>query len=76
MTPKNWNSNVPKEKTNLSIGGFLTGSFRSPLILSFSFQASQVITNPLKPGAFNLLIFFSIISMFSNYQKTKECDEM
>ena len=59
MTPKNWNSNVPREKTNLSIGDFLAGSSRSPLILSFSFQASQAITSPLKPEALNLLIFFA-----------------
>ena len=51
MTPKNWNSNVPREKTNLSIGDFLAGSSQSPLILSFSFQASQVVTSPLKPEA-------------------------
>ena len=51
MNPKNWNSNVPREKTNLSIGDFLAGSSQSPLILSFSFQASQVVTSPLKPEA-------------------------
>ena len=47
-----------KRETNLSIGGFLAGPLRSPLTVCFSFQAFQAITSPLKPGAFNLLIFF------------------
>ena len=47
------------EKTNLSIGGFLVGLHPVTFdFVSFSFQAFQIVTSPLKPGAFNLLIFF------------------
>ena len=52
--------NSPQGKTNLSIGRFLVGSHRSPLILCrFSFQAFQATTSPLKPETFNLLIFYA-----------------
>ena len=56
-TPKKVRTPEFKKKTNLSIGGFLAGQHRSPLIICFSFQACQAITRSLNPEAFSLLIF-------------------